>query len=73
MSSERPSRGNLTFQCDACFDTREFSKSEGDDVNNFKTIWAILHEDGWTMSGTDHLCEDCTKIAKADRANPFRR
>jgi hypothetical protein len=25
------------------------------------------------MSGTDHLCPDCSKTARADRDNPFRR
>lgn len=74
MSFERPSRGLLVFQCDVCFDEQhEFSKAEGDDVSNFKTCWATLREDGWTMKGTEHLCPDCSKTAKADRDNPFRR
>jgi hypothetical protein len=25
------------------------------------------------MSKSDHLCPDCSKTAKADRDNPFRR
>jgi len=74
MSFERPSRGLLVFQCDVCFDEQhEFSKSDGADVNNFQERWRELHEEGWTMSGRDHLCPDCSKTARADRDNPFRR
>ena len=74
MSFERPSRGLLVFQCDACFDERrEFSKADGDDVNDGKACQAALRDEEWTMSGTEHLCPDCSKTAKADRDNPFRR
>ena len=73
MSFERPSKGLLVFQCDVCFDTFELSKAEGADVSNFRECWRELHEQEWTMSGTEHLCPDCSKTAKADRDNPFRR
>ena len=74
MSFERPSKGLLVFQCDACFDTFEFSKAEGADVQNFLACWHELHADeGWRVNGGDHLCSDCSKTAKADRDNPFRR
>lgn len=73
MSFERPAKGLLVFQCNVCFDNFEFSKADGDDVGDFKSCWRKLQEDGWTMNGTDHLCADCTQIAKSERANPFRR
>lgn len=74
MSFERPSRGMLVFQCDVCFDeTHEFSKADGDDVNDGKACWSTLREEGWSMNGSEHLCADCSKTAKADRDNPFRR
>ena len=74
MSFERPSPGLLVFQCDVCFDeTREFSKADGDDVRDGKACWAVLREEDWTMNGSEHLCPDCSKTAKADRDNPFRR
>lgn len=73
MSFERPSRGLLVFQCDVCFDTFELSKADGADVQDFRSCWGLLHEDGWTMSGTEHLCADCSQTARADRANPFRK
>jgi hypothetical protein len=73
MSFERPARGMLVFQCNVCFDVHEFSRADGDDVQNFHACWRVLHDDGWTISGTDHLCSDCSKTAKADRENPFRR
>lgn len=73
MSFERPSRGQLTFQCDVCYETFEFSKSEGDNVNDFRECWSRLHDEGWTIHGTEHRCGDCTKTAKADSDNPFRR
>lgn len=73
MSFERPTKSLLTFQCDVCFDTYEFSKSDGADVTDFRSCWHELHAEGWTMAGTEHHCPDCSEIAKADRANPFRR
>lgn len=74
MSFERPSKGALVFQCDVCFDEqKEFSKTEGDDVSDFRACWQTMREDGWTMSGTDHLCPDCSETARSDRSNPFRR
>ena len=74
MSTERPSRGMLVFQCDGCYDEQhEFSKSEGDDVSNFSTCWTVLREEGWGLNDGGHLCPDCFKTLKADRANPFRR
>lgn len=63
----------LTFQCDVCFDTYEFSKADGADVQDFRACWQELHGEGWTMNKGDHLCSDCSKTAKADRDNPFRR
>jgi hypothetical protein len=74
MSSERPSRGLLVFQCDVCFDVEELSKDEHD-IADFRACWAVLSEDGWTMSNVnnvEHLCPDCSKTARADRDNPFR-
>lgn len=77
MSSERPSKGLLVFQCDVCFDTVDLSKDEYD-ISDFRECWAVLSEDGWTLSnigkaGTvEHLCSDCSKTARADRDNPFR-
>lgn len=73
MSTERPSKGVLTFQCDVCFDTHEFSKAEGDDVGNYQECWGVLHEDGWRIKSSEHLCTDCAATDKADSANPFRR
>jgi hypothetical protein len=74
MSFERPTRGLLVFQCDVCFDEQhEFSKADGADVSNFRECWTELHEEGWTMNGTEHLCPDCSATARDDRANPFRR
>lgn len=74
MSFERPARGLLVFQCDGCYDEQhEFSKAEGADVQDFRLCWSELREEGWTMNGTDHLCPDCSKTVKSDRANPFRR
>ncbi len=84
MSFERPGRGLLVFQCDACFDTFELSKDEHD-IQDFRSCWAIMREEGWTMrssaakggqalgGNTEHLCADCSATAKADRTNPFRR
>jgi hypothetical protein len=75
MSFERPGRGLLTFQCDVCFDTFEITKDEAD-VQDFRACWALMREEGWTMSckaATEHMCPDCSKTAKADRDNPFRR
>ena len=73
MSTERPAKGVLPFQCDVCFDTHDFSKAEGDDVRNYPACWSVLHEDGWRIQDGEHLCPDCAATAKADRANPFRR
>jgi hypothetical protein len=73
MSTERPAKGVLVFQCDVCFDTHEFSKSEGDDVSDYHACWRILHDDGWRINNGEHMCTDCAKTAKADKANPFRR
>jgi len=73
MSFERPARGLLTFQCDVCFDTFDFSKADGADVQDFRACWHELHAEGWTMNSNDHLCSDCSRTAKADRDNPFRR
>lgn len=73
MSTERPSKGVLTFQCDVCFDTHDFSKAEGDDVSNYRECWQVLHDDGWRMKDSDHLCPDCDAKDKSDRTNPFRR
>lgn len=67
MSTERPSKGMLVFQCDACYDTREFSKSEGDPISDFRACWQVLREEGWTIDNSNHLCEDCSQIAKTDR------
>jgi hypothetical protein len=83
MSIERPSKGILVFQCDACFDTYEFNKAEGDDIGDFFACWRVLREEGWTINNlannspgakaSEHFCGDCSKTAKADRDNPFRR
>lgn len=73
MGTERPSKGVLIFQCDACYDTHEFSKAEGDDVGNYQECWRVLHDDGWRMKNGDHLCTDCAKIAKSEETNPFKR
>lgn len=77
MSFERPGKGLLTFQCDVCFDTFEFSKADGADVQDFRSCWATLRDEGWTMtnpaSSTEHLCPDCSRTARADRDNPFRK
>jgi hypothetical protein len=85
MSFERPARGLLVFQCDVCFDTFELSKADGADVQDFRSCWAVMHEEGWTLNNnggrqaralaysTEHLCPDCSQTARADRANPFRR
>lgn len=67
MSTERPIKGVLVFQCDACYDTREFSRAEGDTINDFHACWAVLRGEGWAIVKSEHLCEDCAKIAKADR------
>lgn len=73
MSIERPSKGVLVFQCDACFDTHEFSKAEGDEIGDFFACWRVLREEGWSIAEKEHRCPDCTETAKADRDNPFRR
>jgi hypothetical protein len=73
VSFERPTKGQLTFQCDVCFDAFEFSRAEGHNVTDFRECWQTLRDEGWTMCGIEHHCPDCTKIAKADRDNPFRR
>lgn len=73
MSFERPGRGLLTFQCDGCYETFELSKADGHDVHDFKECWSVLREEGWTLSGTEHFCGDCSATRKADRDNPFRR
>jgi hypothetical protein len=73
MSTERPSKGVLVFQCDVCFDVHEFSKAEGDDVNDYRACWAVLHEDGWRFKDSQHLCTDCWRTTRSDKANPFRR
>jgi hypothetical protein len=74
MSTERPSRGMLVFQCDSCYDEQhEFSRAEGDDVQNFQSCWSTLREEGWGIMNSEHLCPDCFKKAKADNENPFRR
>lgn len=66
MSTERPTKKMLVFQCGACFDTHEFNKDDGDPIHDFKACWAVLREEGWTFNNSDHLCDDCTKIAKTD-------
>jgi hypothetical protein len=87
MSFERPSPGLLVFQCDVCFDTFELSK-EDTNIQDFRSCWAVMREEGWTMKSTrsqngsggrgalayatEHMCSDCSKTAKADRTNPFR-
>lgn len=86
MSFERPGKGLLTFQCDVCFDTFELSKADGADVQDFRSCWATLRDEGWTLtnpvctgtrperaSSTEHLCPDCSRTARADRDNPFRK
>jgi hypothetical protein len=73
MSTERPSKGVLVFQCETCFDTHEFSKAEGDDVSNYQDCWRVLHDDGWRIKAGEHFCTDCWLKVKADEANPFRR
>lgn len=74
MSFERPSKGLLVFQCDVCIDERyELSAADGDPVGDGKACWAVLHAEGWTIQKSEHLCPDCSKTAKADRDNPFRR
>lgn len=87
MSFERPSKGLLVFQCDVCFETFELSKDDHD-LQDFRSCWAIMHEEGWSLRTTrpgnegghnslsksmEHLCPDCSKTARDDRANPFRR
>jgi hypothetical protein len=88
MSFERPSQRLLVFQCDVCFDTFELSKDEHD-LQDFKSCWEVMREEGWTLTNiantgqgrvrnalahsTEHHCHDCSKTAKADRDNPFRR
>lgn len=67
MSTERPTKSTLVFQCDACFDTHEFSRADGDPIGDYQACWRVLHEDGWTIVKSEHLCDDCTKIAKAER------
>lgn len=67
MSTERPTKGLLVFQCDVCYDTREFSKANGDQVNSFQSCWGTLHEEGWALFQSQHLCEDCAQIAKTER------
>jgi hypothetical protein len=42
MSFERPSKGVLNFQCDACYDIRELSKSEGDPVSDIRACLRIV-------------------------------
>lgn len=73
MSTERPSRGMLVFQCDGCYEEqREFSRAEGDDISDFAACWQVMRGEGWGVHNNEHLCPDCFKTAKADRANPFR-
>ena len=67
MSFERPAKGALTFQCDGCYDPRDFLKADGDPVNNFRACWAILQDEGWHVVDGDHLCEDCYKKHREDR------
>jgi len=67
MSTERPTKSVLVFQCDACFDTREFSKADGDPVGDYHACWNVLRGEGWTIDKSEHRCDDCTLIAKADR------
>lgn len=85
MSIERPSMGILVFQCDACYDTHDFNKTDGDNVGDFFECWRTLKEEGWSIhndpkkgnspgaTSAEHFCADCTQIAKTDRANPFKR
>lgn len=87
MSFERPNKTTLVFQCDVCFDTFELSKAEYD-LQDFRQCWAVMREEGWTLrtvlpgnggghsslsKNMEHLCPDCSKTAKADKSNPFRR
>jgi hypothetical protein len=68
MSFERPSKGVLNFQCDACYDIRELSKSEGDPVSDIRACLRIVTEEGWRSDGSGgHLCEDCANIVKSER------
>lgn len=74
MSFERPTKGMLVFQCDVCYDTRELAKANGDPVGDFRASQRQLIEEGWSLGSApeEHLCEDCTKIAEADRAHKRR-
>lgn len=68
MSFERPSKGVLTFQCDACYDTRELAKADGDPIHDVRLCQRALYGEGWSSDGNGgHLCEDCTSIAKNER------
>jgi hypothetical protein len=73
MSTERPAKDVLTFQCDVCFETRDFLKSEGDNVRNYPACWSVMHEEGWRIHDSEHLCPDCAATDRDDRGNPFRR
>ncbi len=70
MSFERPSPGMLVYQCDICYDTRELAKANGDPVHDTRACWRQLVGEGWSfgeINADEHLCEDCTKIAKHDK------
>lgn len=67
MSIERPAKGVLSFQCEVCYETHEFSKAEGDPIHDGRACWAVLHEEGWRIFKSEHLCEDCAEIAKTER------
>jgi hypothetical protein len=67
MSWERPDRASLTFECDECHDTVEFTLDRDASVD-FVVCLDSIKEDGWiALKDRDwsHYCSSCADAARA--------
>ena len=76
MAIERPDRETLTFMCDVCDETIDFSLqddcAEKDGQPDFVACWDLAKADGWHTQkpvgyAWEHYCPTCAKLSEKDR------
>lgn len=72
MSIEKPERGMLVIQCDACDEHIDFNADEGQPTDDMVACLKLAKEQEWRSDkhvgyGWEHYCPDCAKLSDHDR------
>jgi hypothetical protein len=72
MSIEKPERGMLVIQCDACEDHIDFNADEGQPTDDMVACLKLAKEQGWVSQKPvgfqwEQYCEECAKLSDVNR------